>query len=175
MRNVATPTQRAKSDLIDKFLNYGSAYEMEKELLKKYNHLSENSKVKNIFTKFTRSSKNGNSLEQINLIAKKLIQKKTAIDSYLVEVILVTIVKELHSAQNFNKAGVDYKNDNLFFWFEIKSNDNESYKQIAQLISKYNQKYLNSGIKVSHVIVEDFLGLDIPPDYREIQIRPFSK
>ena len=175
MSHIAFAPNVFKHELIDKFLKVGSPEEIEKELIKKCSHISIEEKKKNIFTKYYRHSRAQKAHIHINEIANRLAKKKNIIETFLIEAILISIIKELYEFKNFNKAGVDYKNDNLFFWFEIKNEDNKSYDNIAKLISKYNSKYITSGVKISYIIVEEFLELDIPKDYRELEISSTAK
>lgn len=168
MPNIAFSPNRAKHDIIDRFLNQGSPKEIEKEIIRKCQHLSE--PKKNIFSKYYKSAKSAVGAHSIDDIANQLAKKKNVIETFLIEAILVSIIKELHGNKNFTKAGVDYKNDNLFFWFIVKDEDEIGYNSITEIISKYNKKFATSRVKINYTIVDEFSGLDIPPDYRELKI-----
>ena len=97
---------------------------------------------------------------------KKVIDKKTELDKKIIENATSTIIKSLSTAHSFTKIGIDYKNGNLFFWFEIKTDDYASEDFIKNEIGQANKKYNPSGLKVSYVLVEELLNLEIPPDYK---------
>lgn len=96
---------------------------------------------------------------------RKIITEKARLDKRIIENAIHSIIEKLSYSQAYTKGGADYKNGNLFFWFEIRTNDDKSETFIKKEIQEANRKYNPSGLKVSFTLVEELLNLEVPPDY----------
>jgi hypothetical protein len=118
------------------------------------------------FGKFFNVGKNNKEGE---IPMTEIIEEKKRIDMLFVKRSISELVDSLYSNASFNKLGLDYNNGSIFLWIEIKDKDQKNNDKIKSIISAANQKYHASGLKVNHIVVEEFLGLEIPPDYKEVK------
>jgi len=101
---------------------------------------------------------------------ENIICKKQQLDKQLVEIAIVSMVKEIVFEDLICKVGVRYNNGNLFFWIEAKSSVDDSVTKINQLIDLKNNCYNTVGLKIHSIVIEDNLNFDIPSDYKTIKL-----
>jgi hypothetical protein len=100
---------------------------------------------------------------------KAILRKKSEIDELLVKACISEIIRDLYAKAFFRRLGIDCKNGNIFLWVEVQNEDQVNWDKIDQVVLLANAKYQGSGLKINHIIVEEFLSLPIPPDYKEIR------
>lgn len=91
---------------------------------------------------------------------------KLNIDEVFVESLILEVIKDVKKKAKVNKVGIDYKPNNLYFWFEINDNDEESQKHIENIFAQKQKDIEDSGLLIENIVIEKFANLEIPINYK---------
>lgn len=99
-----------------------------------------------------------------------LFKLKSNIDKILIKDSILTVFKEVKNNFNIKTIGVDYNNNNIFFWIELKSDSIHQENQLKKILEQKNKTLNKASISLRYIIVSESIGLELPPDYVNIKI-----
>ncbi len=99
------------------------------------------------------------------------MMQSQANDYYRKNITIGFLDKVINSPEiDLTKLGVNYSQNSVLIWAEIKDNDSKTERELILLKADLNAKYSSFGYRTSITIVENSDCLSIPSNYKQLAL-----